>query len=52
MAWIGNRNRDSKKGRPFTPADFDPYAEPKSQAKKLTTDAILDLKRILVPSGD
>ena len=26
MMIVANVNRDPKKGRPFTPADFDPYA--------------------------
>ena len=27
LALIGNANRDPKKGRPFRPSDFNPYAE-------------------------
>lgn len=32
MALIANVNRDPKKGRPFKPADFNPYAEKKTRS--------------------
>lgn len=35
MCLIANVNRDPKKGRPFRPSDFDPYA--KADAKRPAT---------------
>ncbi len=46
MALIAEVNRDRKRrGRPFRPADFDPYAPPARVA--LTADRIEELKALL-----
>ena len=43
LALIANVNRDPKKGRPFKPADFDPYAARDGQgaAIEVTDMAVL-----------
>jgi hypothetical protein len=38
-ALIANANRDPRKGRPFKPSDFDPYANPRNQDRRLRTVA-------------
>ena len=44
---LANANRDPKKrSRPYTPADFDPYAEDadREDSRRLTAENITDLK--------
>ena len=43
MALVANVNRDPKKGRPFKPADFDPYAAraKRDEAIEVTDMAVL-----------
>ena len=50
LALIANVNRDPKKRRPFTPADFDPYAT-QDRRKQATPLDMNDLRRALGANG-
>ncbi len=39
LCLIANVNRDPKKGRPFSPDDFNPYREPRPERPLRTVDA-------------
>lgn len=49
MALIANVNRDPKKGRPFTPDDFNPYAAERDTGTRITADNIDVLQAWLPP---
>ena len=45
LAMIANVNRDPKKGRPFKPADFDPYARHDRRSARVADKGKLILLR-------
>lgn len=48
MALFANAHRDPKKGRPFRPADFDPFAAGKQAAPRAPNVGIGVLKTVFV----
>jgi hypothetical protein len=51
IAWIANCHLDIKKrGRPFMPADFDPFARKAAAAAGKGKNRIRDLKPLMFPN--
>ena len=50
LALLANCNRDPKKSRAFSPADFNPYASRRRRGIPITAGNIDVLKRIFVPA--
>jgi hypothetical protein len=51
LAMIANAHRDTKKTRPFTPADFNPMEQRQSNEPIIRTNDLSILKRVFVDKG-
>ena len=45
LAMLANCHRDPKKGKPFKPADFDPFAQHKTDVIEIDETNIHELRR-------
>ncbi len=51
LAMIANAHRDTKKTRPFTPADFNPMEQRQTDQPIIRTNDLSILKRVFVDKG-